>query len=145
MTRQQFRMLVVLNQSLLFGGYVVQGMTDASLPPELQDAFGVRGSDFNSLADSYSLGDQLLYSLSYARDILMLLGAIGLCLGRRWGRMLYTISFIVAIISTPLWPFYVGTNWSVLLFALYDTTEGMILALVYFSHLRRMFERKQED
>jgi len=41
MSRNQFRLLVVMNQLLIFGAVVVQEVSDKSLPPELKNYLGI--------------------------------------------------------------------------------------------------------
>lgn len=140
MTRQQFRLLVVINQLLLFGGFIVADLTDPLLPPELQSYPSQGSSVFGE-----DLSETWLDASWYVINFATLVGAVGLCLGRNWGRTLYLASFVLSVLTGLFWPFTVSTNWSGLVFALYGTTEGMILALVYFSHLKRMFEGAREE
>ncbi|HEX5706818.1 MAG TPA: hypothetical protein VFX96_05965 [Pyrinomonadaceae bacterium] len=133
MSRHQFRLLVVVNLLLLFGNHFVHDATLGLLPPELQDYAGGGPS---------LLEAQWPYYFMLGLDFLTVAAAVGLCLGRRWGRTLYLACFVVSISATLMSPFHFSTAWSSLVGALFGTTEGMILALAYFSHLRRMFERR---
>ena len=142
MTRQQFRLLVIANQLLMFAGYIVRDMTDGFLPPELQSyAF----ASLSVLDDGFaSAADEVLFWFWRAADLASVAAAIGLCLARRWGRTLYLICFCVSVLGTfLLYHITVSTNWPGLLFSLYGTTEGMILGLAYFSHLKRMFDQAE--
>jgi hypothetical protein len=145
LTRQQFRLLVILNQSLVFAGYAIRDVTDAQLPLDLQPyAFGDASVLDGASGDSFFDGE-FPYLLWRVIDVLTLAAAVGLCLGRRWGRTLYLACYVVSLFSVLLTPFYVSTHWPGFVFMLYGTTEGMILALAYFSHLRRMFERAERE
>lgn len=145
MSRQNFRLLVVINQILLFGIYFVQELTDRTLPPPLRDFLGLDGSVLDSEAGAAPFLDTLPYYFDLAFVFASLVGAVGLCLGRRWGRTIYFLSFVGSVLVTPLSPFHVSTGWTSLVSSLFGTTEGMILALAYFSHLKRMFESRSDD
>ena len=141
MTRQQFRLLVVVNQILLFAYYPVGDLTDSLLPPELAGQFGMDASVMEGHGGG-SFSDDPLYLLSLGLSLLTLVAAVGLFFAKRWGRTLYLFALAAGLVLTASTPFYVNTGWTVAFGALYGTTEGMILGLVYFSHLRRMFERR---
>ena len=146
MTRQQFRLLVIANQLLLLAGYVVRDLTDVNLPPELQEYLVTSASVMDGTDTGLFFSDQNMFALWVVIDITGFAGAVGLCLGRRWGRTLYLACYLASLFAGLLVPFYASTHWPGFLFMLYGTTEGMILALAYFSHLRRMFGRdKRED
>ena len=58
MSRQQFRILVVVEQLLAFSTILVQGITDNALPPELKDYLGITESVlFVQNSDVYSFDD----------------------------------------------------------------------------------------
>lgn len=143
MTPQQFRLLVVVNQIFLFGGYVISEVTAPTLPPELQSYFTTMDSSVMESGLSGSSA-QVLYMLWIALDIANLIAAVGLCLGRRWGRTLFLACFIISVLGGLLSPPSLSSNWASMIFGLFTTTEGMIIALAYFSHLRRMFNRAEE-
>ncbi|HYN85327.1 MAG TPA: hypothetical protein VER32_08750 [Pyrinomonadaceae bacterium] len=137
MSRHQFRLLVVANQLLMLGGYFVRDASDAMLPPELLDYVG--GGP--SVVEGRTLVEWPYY-FWLVLNLATLAAAVGLCLGRRWARTLYLACFVVSVPLPLLTPVYLDTAWTVLVGALYGATEGMILALAYFSHLRRMFDRR---
>ena len=143
MSRHTFRALVVLNQLFLFGGYFIREATDPLLPPELNISF--EASVLQTAEGALFSAEQFPYYASQAVNLLTLIAAVGLCLGRRWGRSLYLACFVLALALTPLTPLYVDTSWTVMAGSLYGTTEGMILALAYFSSLRRTFDRTEES
>jgi hypothetical protein len=145
MTRQQFRLLVFANQLLLFAAYVVRDQTNADLPPELQEYLFTGASVMDAADASLFFSEQNLDALWVVIDVATLAGAVGLCLGRGWGRTLYLACYVASLFAGLLTPFHASTNWPAFLFVLYGTTEGMILALAYFSHLRRMFRRDERE
>ena len=146
MTRQQFRILLVASQVLLFAMYPVGALTDSMLPAEpagpfdteasIMEGYGGRGPAFY---------DDPLNLASLAVNFATLAAAVGLFYARRWGRTLYLLSFVASLFVMALTPFYLNAGLTVALGSLYGTSEGMILGLVYFSHLRRMFGRGDED
>jgi len=143
MTRQQFRLLLFVNQFLMVGLHVVSGMADGLLPPEFQGADSP--SVFDPPLSPLTAPEQAPYLYTVAVDLLTLVAAAGLFAGRCWGRTLYLLCF-VAIAASPLAPpFSVNTWWDGLVGYLYSVTQGAVLALVYFSHLRRMFEPGAAD
>lgn len=140
MSRQQFRLLVVLNQILLFAGLPLQSMADPQLPPELAAEFDIEPS----IMGGAPLFDDYVYLFSRALHFLTLAAAVGLFYAKPWGRMLYLACFVASLFVAALTPFYLDVGWVISFGTLYGATEGMILGLVYFSHLKRMFERADE-
>jgi hypothetical protein len=142
MSRHQFRLLVVAHQLLVFGGLVVYEMTAGGLPPELAQYADVGRSVVEDEGGSGWLGnvdDWLYYGLLAAA----LVASLGLCLFKRWGRTLFLLCTVIWVITSPLSEFYVNMGWSTLLGYPATLLEGMIIALAYFSHLRRMFTREE--
>ncbi|HZI17335.1 MAG TPA: hypothetical protein VEY09_01940 [Pyrinomonadaceae bacterium] len=142
MTPQQFRLLIVVNQLLMVSLHVVAGMTDSMLPPEL------RGVDASSVFDtplSVASGDSAPYFYTVVVDFLTFVAAAGLFFGRRWGRTLYLLCFLALVVSPLAPPYSTGTWWDGLFGYLYEATQGAVLALAYFSHLRRLYERREEE
>ena len=139
MSRKYFTLLVVLSQLLLLGGLLARDVEEASLPPEFQsypvDDASMLGGAFENIVSS----EEFPNLLSVAVNVLTFVAAAGLCLGRRWGRSLYLLCFTATLLLGLTTPFFVGTRWAGTFFHLYGTTEGMIIALAYFSRLRRAF------
>jgi hypothetical protein len=144
MSRQQFRLLLVINQILMFASYPLGAIADTRLPPEVAGQFGADRSVMEGYAGGGSLFDGPLYLLPLALTFATLAAAVGLFYGRRWGRTLYVVCFAAALAVAALTPFYLSVGWESAVAMLYSLTEGMILGLVYFSHLRRMFARRGE-
>jgi hypothetical protein len=140
MSRSQFRFLVVINQLLFLMGYFIQPMTDETLPPELR-SFGSGQSVFETQASGFDFFDWWGPLLLVAGVI----GAIGLCFGKRWGRTLFLLTAAAAAVGTLFGGFYVDTGWTVFVGSIAGITEGMILGIAYFSHVRRMFETGLHD
>jgi hypothetical protein len=144
MTRSQFRFLVVANQLLLLATIVVQQITDRWLPPELRAYFGIDESVLNVQITSITPFSDVPYWVGIVLIVTGVIGSIGMCFGKRWGRTLYLLTFIASLGSTLLTPFYLNTGTTVFVSYLVGTTEGMILGLAYFSHIRRLFVPAEE-
>lgn len=135
MSRQTFKLLVVVNQVLWLLAMIVNEMNDDS-------ATSVSESIFYS--ESLPPLDDFPYWLAIAIMLAGLVAAAGLCLERRWGRTLFVVTFVATVITTPLSELYVSWSWGALFSYLGSTSEGMILALAFFSPVRRMFESPAE-
>jgi hypothetical protein len=138
MSRQQFRLLVVLHQLFVFGTIIVYELTVKGLPPEITQFLDVGSSVVEEQGGSgFPVGfdDGLFYGLTF----LSVLSSLGLCLFHRWGRALFLFCSLLFILTSPVTQFYVNTGWSAMLGATATILEGMVIALAYFSHVRRMF------
>jgi hypothetical protein len=144
MSRHQFRLLVVLNQFLIVAAIVVQEITDGSLPPELRSYLGIDESVLDTQIVSVTPLSDVPYWLGIVVILMGLAASIGLCLGKRWGRSLFVVTFVVALVTTLFTDFYLNTGWTAFVSYLAGSTEGMIIALAYFSPVRRMFKRSEE-
>lgn len=141
MSRQQFRILIVVEQLLVFAILLVRGVTDQMIPPELKDYLGISQSVLSAQIGNDYFYNDALYLIDKVLMLVGLIGAVGLCSGRRWGRTLFLFRYVASLLTAPLIDFSFDTGWTVMVGYLASTLEGMILALAYFSHLRRMFER----
>ena len=110
------------------------------MPPDLQAYIDMDASVLNVETTL----DDVRFWVARVVIAMGVVAAIGLCFGKPWGRTLYLLTFIVGLITTFLWEFYVGTGLSTFLSYLVTITEGMILGLAYFSHIRRIFEPAEE-
>ena len=140
MSRNQFRFLVVINQLLILTAVVVQEITDRSLPPELKSYLGIDESVLTSEITRVTLLSDVPYWLII---LVGLIASFGLYLGKRWGRSLFLLTFVAALLVTLLTPVYINTGWTAFVSYLVGTTEGMILGLAYFSHVKRMFDNRE--
>lgn len=113
MSRNQFRILVVLNQLLVLTWVVVQEMSDLSLPPELGS---VRESDASVMNPSTSLiasaGD-IHYWFGNAILVIGLTASVGLFLGHRWGRTMFLFTWVATLFFSLAADIYVSTAWVV--------------------------------
>jgi hypothetical protein len=145
MSRHQFRFLVVLNQLLILATFFVAELTFDSLPFDFRTYSGGGHSVLdNEFINLPSLSD-IPYWLWMTAMLIGFVAAAGLCLGRRWGRTLYVVSLLIGFLIAPLTEFYLDSGWTVFVGGLAATTDGMILALIYFSPVRRMFKKEKTD
>ena len=144
MSRSQFRLLIVINQLLFFGSVAVQEVTDKSLPPELKSYLGIDSSVLNPLVVDAGLLTDVPYILGNLLLLTGLIASVGMCFGKKWGRSLYLVTFVAALAMTFMTDVNISTAWTSFVLYLATFTEGMILGLAYFSHVRRMFETTEE-
>lgn len=138
MSRHQFRLFVVLHQLFILASLIVYEMTVDSLPPELSGYLGVGGSVVED-PDGGNLSSGFTDWLYYALLFLSVIASLGLFMFQHWGRVLFMFCTILFVLTTPIYESYVSTGWSATLSYVASLFEGMILALVFFSHLRRLF------
>lgn len=145
MTRHQFRLLVLFNQLCSFGWYLVEEAAQGAIPEDLKAVFGLDRSVLSTPADYDPVYGDLPYTVFVGVTLLGAIGAAGLCLGRNWGRRLYVFCITCEVLLTPLAAYSIVTGWGGLVSYLYSITTGMVLALAYFSPVRRMFPRESEE
>ena len=144
MSRNQFRILVVLNQLLILATVVVQEMFEQSLPTELRSDPGTDVSVMNPETITAVTYNLLQSWYGTAILVLGLTAAIGLFLGHRWGRTLFLLSCLGWLSFGFTSDIYFTNGWSSSVGYLAGTTDGAILALAYFSHVKRMFEKPKD-
>lgn len=136
--RRNFQTLVVVHQLLVFAAMVVQSVTDGWLPPELQGHLGLD----RSLLDE-AQGDEPPFEAARALWwVLMpasLAASAGVLFFRRWGRTLFVAVAAVGVLLVPIGGLYVDVGWTVMVSSLAGLCEGALIALMYFSPLRRLF------
>lgn len=132
MSRHTFKLLVVGNQILLLAYTLTNEMTNKAFTEE-ESVFVTESSNWPPLSD-------VPYWLGWILLVTGLIAAVGLCLEQRWGRTLFTVTIAVVVISMPLTEFDVSWGWASVFGYLSSVTDGMIIALAYFSPVKRMFE-----
>ncbi|HEV2803193.1 MAG TPA: hypothetical protein VGW12_22185 [Pyrinomonadaceae bacterium] len=144
MSRHQFRLLVVLHQVFVFVSLIVYEMTVGSLPPELVGYIGVGGSVVEEPGGG-GLARGFTDWLYYAELCVSVVASLGLFLFKSWGRPLFLLVTIFFVLTTPAYESFVSTGWSAALTYVATLFEGMIIALIFFSHLRRLFTGAKGD
>ena len=143
MSRHQFRLLVVLHQLFVFASLIVYEMSVDTLPPELSSYLGVGGSVVEEPGGG-NLSSGFTDWLYYALLFLSVVASLGLFLFQRWGRVLFMFCTILFVLTTPVYESYVSTGWSATLAYVATLFEGMIIALIFFSSLRRLFTESED-
>ena len=138
MLRRNFQIIVVCSQLLAIGTVVVQYLTESSLPPELLGYL----SNYETILvpDSQSILELLTNIPFLIQTLLGILAALGLVLFRRWGRPVFLVYVAVELVLSLLTGPHVSTGWTVFVGYICSITEGVILALMYFSPVRKMFQ-----
>ncbi|HXI88375.1 MAG TPA: hypothetical protein VNO24_00040 [Blastocatellia bacterium] len=133
MTKQQFRVLIVLNWLLTIAAAIVFLSTRTSLPTELK----------TYLENQKSIGssaDSILLWIDVSLLVFAIAASIGLLLFKRWAKSVLLPVYFVSVLLIPTRAVYIDTGWSQLVFSLANMTGGMILALVFFSPLNVLFD-----
>src|SRR5687767_789683 len=136
--KRSFQTLVVYHQLLIFSSAVVQSVTDSWLTPEMRAFLGVETSALDDAQGVASSG-QTMYILRWAVTMIGLFASAGVLWFRLWGRTLFVFVSIVSLLMIPFSELYVDAGWTVLAGATAGIIEGMLIALMYFSPLRRVF------
>lgn len=137
MLRRYFQIIVIMSQVLALLITVVQYITESSLPPELLWYLHAYASIL--IPDRYSVLELLTNIPFLIQTSLGLLAAVGLILFKTWGKSVFLIYLAAELVITLLSGPYVSTGWTVFFGYLCSLTEGVILALMYFSPIRKMF------
>jgi hypothetical protein len=137
MLRRNFQILVAVSQVLTIGIVVVQYVTESSLPPELLGYL----SDYETILipDRLSIIELLTNIPFLVETLLGIFAATGLILFRTWGRLVYLVYIAAGLIITVLAGPYISTGWTAFVGYVSSITEGLILALMCFSPVRKMF------
>ena len=104
---------------------------------------GVETSVLDDAQDVASPG-QMIYILRWAVTLVGLFASAGVLWFRPWGRTLFVFVSIVSLLMIPFGGLYIDAGWTVLVGSAAGIIEGMIIALMYFSPLRRMFRGSGE-
>ncbi len=126
------RILIVVEIGLGILCIVVSLLTVSLLPESLR-----------AFSEAESQGERGLVILRVAFPVMILwLGSIiGLFFFWRPSRILYLISIILGLLLTPFFGPYVDAGWGTAFEDAATIVSGVILALVYFSPLKSLYER----
>ena len=141
--RRNFQILVVCSQIFALGITVTQYLTESLLPPALLGYLNDQATIL--VPDRYSVVELLTDIPFILQTLLGLLAAVGLILFRTWGRPVFLVYIAAELIISLLTGPYVNTGWTVFVGYVCSLTEGSILALIYFSPIRKMFRPQNED
>lgn len=134
MSRQKFRLLIILSWLLAVGAAIFSFSTERMLPPELKSYLDTQANT------PITMPDMILTIISVVYLIFHFMVSVGLFLFKRWAKALFLpLLAIGSILIIPLGP-YVDTGWATFLYYLCNLLDGITLAVVYFSPISRMFE-----
>jgi hypothetical protein len=141
--KRNFQTLVVLYQFLIFASVILQSLTDNWLSPEMRSYLGLESSVLDNAEDAAS-PSLTMYKLWWAVTLTGLSASVGVVLFRPWGRILFVVVSVVSLLLVPFTELYVDVGWTVMVGSVAAIIEGMIIALMFFSPLRRLFKSSGE-
>jgi hypothetical protein len=135
LTKRALRFLIVAEILLAIIGGVLTVFTTSLLPEELQVyEQAVAEAD-------YTAREWVLLGVGIALLVLVLISSIGLFVFWRPARLLYLMTLIVGVLLAPFYGPYVDAGWGTLFEEVAMIISGVILALIYYSPLRDLYER----
>jgi len=140
--RRNFQTIVAFSQILAIGIIVVQYVTESSLPPELLGY--LNNYETILIPDKQSFLELLTNIPFLIQTLLGIVAAVGLILFRTWGRPVFLVYIVAELVVSLLTGPHVNTGWTVFVGYIYSIAEGAILALIYFSPIRKMFKAQNE-
>lgn len=143
MLRRNFQITVAFSQILAIGVVVVQYLTESSLPPELLGYLSIYETIL--IPDRQSALELLTNIPFLIQTLLGIMAAVGLILFRTWGRPVFLVYVAAELVLSLLTGPHVNTGWTVFVGYICSLAEGGILALMYFSPIRKMFKETNES
>lgn len=143
MTRRHFQILVVVWQLLMLGYVAVDYAIELTLPVELSADLSTYASVLDQ--DRYTMMEIAYDAALWTQIFIGVLAAIGLVLFKAWGRTALVVSLLLGLLFAPASGLYMTTGWATLLGYLCSLFEGGIVALVYFSYIRKMFKLRADN
>jgi hypothetical protein len=130
---------VLIVGEIVFGvlSLVVSAFTQVTLPEPLREYLELEAQAPITKRDLFLLAFGVLLL------VMVLISSIGLFVFWRPARLLYLIATVFGVVITPLLGPAVRTGWDTPLEETASITAGAILALVYFSPLRVLFEKRR--
>lgn len=138
--KRNFQTLVVVHQLLVFATVVIQSATEDWITHELSACLDLEPSLLEE-AGAEDSGPDVLRTVWWVLTLVSLLASAGLLFFRRWGRRLFVALAFAHLPLMPLAGLYVDVGWTVMVGSLGGVCEGVVIALMYFSPVRRMFGR----
>ena len=134
MSKQKFRLLIVVNWLLVVAYVVVSITTESLLPSELRSYLDAQ------LNAPITTSDIMLFAVVFIYFISYIAVSIGVFLFKKWAKTLLLPSIAIASILLIIGGPYIETGLASFCSYFLNLIEGIILALVYFSPIRKMFE-----
>ena len=134
MTKRSFRFFIIAKWLLSIFVVVLSITTESLLPPELRGYIeGVRNGPTTTQG-------WILFIIAVTFILFGIALSIGLFQFRKWAKNLLWPSFGVGIILLPFFGPSVQTEWTGTLSYISSLVDGMVLALVYYSPVSKMFD-----
>lgn len=142
LTKRNLRLLVIADLLLVVLGVVVGLLSEDSLPEPLR--VFVRAQREADRDADLTTNEWIGVAIGFPLIIAMLVSHVGLFLFWRPARVLYVASLIGLIaLSLFLGP-HVSTGWVQAIDTASLTITGMVLALIYWSPLKELYEKPKE-
>lgn len=138
-SKMLLRTLIVVEIVLGIIGGVVSFLTESVLPESLR-AYMDAASETNVTG-----WEMIMFAAGIPLLIAALISSIGLFLFWRPARVLYLIAMIAGVLLTPVFGPFVDAGWGRAFEEAAGVVSGVILALVYFSPLKHLYEKRQID
>jgi len=116
-------------------GAVVSLLTESALPEPLR-AFLKAESEAE-----VTVREMIMFAAAIPLLILLLVSSIGLFFFWRPARILYLITSVAGLLVTPFFGPYVDAGWGTTFDEAATIVSGVILALIYFSSLKELYEK----
>ena len=139
LTKTTLRTLIIAQFVLGIASIVSSELAASSLPDALRVASEHSEYDFSPAVLQTLLVIFILFV------VLAVISWIGLFVFWRPARFLYFITVILLLLPTLLGGPHVGTGLSAMLAETVSIITGIILALIYFSPLKELYEKRQTD
>ena len=129
------RTLIAAEVALCIISVVVSLLTESALPDPLR-AF----LDAEAKAEM-AARDMMLFAAATPLFILLVVSSVGLFFFWRPARILYLIDTVAGLVVAPFFGPYVDAGWGTALGEVATIVSGVILALIYFSPLKDLYEK----
>lgn len=138
-TKTSLRLLIIAEVVLGIGSVVAYYLGETSLPEALRFFESEKFDDTAGPALIIVLGLMVLLLLA------LIVAWIGLFVFWQPARLLYLVTTVLALLLMPFFGPYVETGLSYTLTEAASIVAGIILALVYFSPLKELYERREPE
>ena len=126
----------MLNWATAIGGVIVYVETRRSLPVELTQYLESRRRFGVTQFERVMLWTETILF------VVSVIDSVGLFQFRRWARTLLVPLYVIATLLLPTNAVYIQTGWTRLLLSISTLIGGMIIAMVFFSPLAEVFNRR---
>lgn len=129
------RTLIVAEFALTIIGAVVSLLTEPLLPEPLRDFLAAESTA------EVTAREIIMFAAAIPLLILLLVSSIGLFFFWRPARILYVITIAAGLLVAPFFGPYVDAGWGTTFGDAAMIVSGVILALIYFSPLKDLYEK----